>query len=285
VAYDLDKGRLWVVCRRCRRWTLAPIEARWEALEEVDRLVSGGSRGLKGVRVLAKTDNVALLRAGPLEIVQIGEAELGEEAWWRYGGQLSGVGRLDRQLPGLLRRLRHGTVAWRGERVCQGCGHVFREIPFYDRKILIVRPQESEVPPTLTRRCPRCRDTEEGGLHLQGLEADLILGRVLAFENFGAASRDLIEAASRMIDDAGSAPALVRILTRHGRPIGDLPPIGTSALEIYAVEARERFRLKLEVDELRACWRREEELAAIMDGELTPSPSLETLKRKAREGG
>src|SRR5687768_11001895 len=39
VAYDPVRGRLWVICTRCRRWSLTPIEERWEALEELEKLV------------------------------------------------------------------------------------------------------------------------------------------------------------------------------------------------------------------------------------------------------
>ena len=38
LAFDSDKGRLWVVCRRCERWNLSPIEERWEAIEDCERL-------------------------------------------------------------------------------------------------------------------------------------------------------------------------------------------------------------------------------------------------------
>lgn len=82
VAFDPVKGRLWAICRQCKRWSLAPIEERWEALEELERLVRDESR------LLHQTDNVALLRAGPLEIVRVGRANLREEAWWRYGREL-----------------------------------------------------------------------------------------------------------------------------------------------------------------------------------------------------
>lgn len=33
LAFDSGKGRLWVVCRRCERWNLTPMEERWEAIE------------------------------------------------------------------------------------------------------------------------------------------------------------------------------------------------------------------------------------------------------------
>ena len=52
------------------------------------------------------------------------------------------------------------------------------------------------------------------------------------------------------------------------------------ALEIAANESAEQHLLELELAELEAHWRREEELAAIVDGELTPLPLLESLRRK-----
>jgi hypothetical protein len=38
LAFDSAKGRLWVVCRRCGKWNLSPIEERWEAIEDAERL-------------------------------------------------------------------------------------------------------------------------------------------------------------------------------------------------------------------------------------------------------
>ena len=31
LAFDAERGRLWVVCRKCERWNLSPMEERWEA--------------------------------------------------------------------------------------------------------------------------------------------------------------------------------------------------------------------------------------------------------------
>ena len=41
LAFDAARGRLWVVCRKCERWNLSPLEERWEAIEECERLFSG----------------------------------------------------------------------------------------------------------------------------------------------------------------------------------------------------------------------------------------------------
>ena len=81
LAFDASKGRLWVVCRSCERWNLTPLEERWEAIEECERLFSE-------TRLRASTDNIGLarLREG-LELVRIGTALRPEMAAWRYGDQ------------------------------------------------------------------------------------------------------------------------------------------------------------------------------------------------------
>ena len=33
LAFDAERGRLWVVCRKFKRWNLSPLEERWEAVE------------------------------------------------------------------------------------------------------------------------------------------------------------------------------------------------------------------------------------------------------------
>ena len=292
VAYDIQRGRLWVVCRGCRRWSLVPLEARWEALEELEGLISGRQGGPKPVRLLSRTESVALYSLGSLEVVRVGDAEIAEEAWWRYGRPLwPGVG-VAPKLPRPTPWLKANGVVWKGRRACPGCGHVFTEIPFSERNILIVRPAEDPAQKTrrvphgpeegpsagealaVARRCPRCRDVEQGGLHLRGVEAELILFRLLAFEYHRGAPMDRVRAAVRLAQDPGGPATLVRILTRYGRPLGDLPPLGTLALEMVVNDAREQSLSRMEAKELELRWRREEELAALVDGELTPLPLL-----------
>lgn len=85
---------------------------------------------------------------------------------------------------------------------------------------------------------------------------------------------DRVRAAVRLAQDPGGPATLVRILTRYGRPLGDLPPLGTLALEMVVNDARETSLSRMEAKELEFRWRREEELAALVDGELTPLPLL-----------
>jgi hypothetical protein len=81
LAYAPAKGRLWVVCSRCERWNLSPLETRWEAIEEAER-------SYRATRLRVSTDNVGLaqLREG-LELVRIGAPPRLERAGWRYGDQ------------------------------------------------------------------------------------------------------------------------------------------------------------------------------------------------------
>jgi len=81
LAFDAARGRLWVVCRRCERWNLSPIEERWEAIEDCERL-------FRGTRLRVSTDNIGLAKvAEGLELVRIGEPLRPELAAWRYGDQ------------------------------------------------------------------------------------------------------------------------------------------------------------------------------------------------------
>lgn len=81
LAFDATKGRLWVVCRKCERWNLTPLEERWEAIEECERQ-------FRDTRLRVSTDNIGLarLRDG-LELVRVGAAQRPEMAAWRYGDQ------------------------------------------------------------------------------------------------------------------------------------------------------------------------------------------------------
>jgi hypothetical protein len=87
------------------------------------------------------------------------------------------------------------------------------------------------------------------------------------------------------MEDPEDAAGLVRLLSRQGKPLGQLQPIGLTALEMMVNSARERTLLKLRAEALQARWREEETLAALVDGELSPVPGLKSLVRKVRGEG
>ena len=81
LAFDAAKGRLWVVCRKCERWNLSPLEERWEAIEECER-------PFRATRLRVSTDNIGLAQLLPegLELVRIGDPPAsgdGRLAIWR----------------------------------------------------------------------------------------------------------------------------------------------------------------------------------------------------------
>jgi len=102
LAFDAVHGRLWVVCRGCERWNLSPLEERWEAIEQAERLYHDS-------RLRVSTDNIGLarLREG-LELVRIGEPQRPEMAAWRYGDQFG--------------RRRNRQMLWSGAAVAAAAG-------------------------------------------------------------------------------------------------------------------------------------------------------------------
>ncbi len=82
VAFDGVKGRLWAVCPRCARWNLAPLEERWEPVEEAERR-------FRDSRLRVQSENIGLCKLPDgTRLIRVGEALAGELAAWRYGSQL-----------------------------------------------------------------------------------------------------------------------------------------------------------------------------------------------------
>jgi hypothetical protein len=82
LAFDSHKGRLWAVCPRCLRWNLAPIEERWEAVEEAER-------EFRDARMRVQSENIGMAKLPDgTRLIRVGSALPGELAAWRYGRQL-----------------------------------------------------------------------------------------------------------------------------------------------------------------------------------------------------
>ncbi|MBB4636822.1 hypothetical protein [Longimicrobium terrae] len=93
LAFDGEKGRLWTVCRRCARWNLAPLEERWEAIEDAERL-------FRDTRLRVQSENIGIAKLGDgTRLIRVGEALEGEVAAWRYGQAMA------------RRRLQHLSLA------------------------------------------------------------------------------------------------------------------------------------------------------------------------------
>ncbi|HEX2205224.1 MAG TPA: hypothetical protein VHG91_18085 [Longimicrobium sp.] len=304
VAFDPARGRLWALCGTCHRWSLAPIEERWEALDELEKVVT--DRG----RTLAQTDNIALVRAGDLEVVRVGKAQLVEEAWWRYGREFQqrrkrsyviqaaeGVAWIAASVAtggamvgmygaglsvNLARWWRFGSVAWKGSAACATCGAPLEELKFKETGKLMLRADgEGEV--SFLRRCATCRAGYGKGPVITGAAAERLLRRSLAWRNFSGATEQQVREATAAIEQAGSAGRLTRYLAQDGVRLDKLQRHHASAvaLEIAANEDTERRLLEMEVAALEARWKEEEEIAAIADRELSFLPaSLDRLLRR-----
>lgn len=304
IAFDPSRGRLWVICEGCRRWSLAPIEERWEALDEIEKVAV--DRG----RLLSQTENIALLRAENLDIVRVGRARLAEEAWWRYGKELkdrrsrykkasyiemAAITGLSIATGGMfwlmggdmlnefLRWRQFGSAAWRGSAACTRCGNPIREVKFKESNRIGVIPA-GEDGLSLQIRCRQCRwkGYTDGVIQLEGVTAQHVLRRTLAWRHNRGASDERVILATRLIDQVGSADALTRAIANRALTLDKLDHkknrTEAIALEIALNDDAERRLLEMELSELETRWREEEEIASIIDGELTPLPNLEKLR-------
>jgi hypothetical protein len=273
VAFDAERGRLWAVCRRCERWNLAPIEERWEAIEDADRL-------FRDTRVRVSTDNIGLakLREG-LELVRIGRPLRPEFAAWRYGDQFGrrrrravtagGVGAVAAvaaaplAVPALLAGLWSGGIFVAGY-VAGGA-----QVPYQMAKEWLLSERVlARVPlgdpddgaPMVDIRVRHVRESalldagddgvalrlqhDGGETDLQGAAATRALGVLLARANAWGASSGQVRAAVHAIDERGDALRWLRTAARRssrpgGRVMAEWRRVGAFALtpvERLAVE-------------------------------------------------
>lgn len=308
IAFDPARGRLWVVCERCARWTLWPIEAREAALYDLERATHD-----EAVPV-AHTANIVLLAIDDLHLVRVGAADLAEQAWWRYGrelrrrkrhfegaasrlaaytfgalhfmGEVMGLADLDVDITwddtpaaDILRWRRFGWAAWHGRTACPSCGSTLRALR-YDMSWWVYPLRDAEGRTQVGVPCQRCDPwTPENVYVIGGAEAENVLRRCLAYQNIMGAGEGAIRDATRVIEDAGSPAAFTRDAADRRENLWKLGRTRGIALEIALAESVEQRWMDLEVRALDFLWRREEELARIIDSELTPGRLFETHLR------
>ena len=288
IAFDPARGRLWSVCDSCARWTLQPIEERWETLEELERVVTDRAR------LLGRTDNISLFLADDIEVVRVGRAPGREEAWWRYGNEFAArrqrarrVVRIGKVLDGAMmflltgvpiwafssadrwidraRRRQFGKHAWRGLAACDQCGQSLRQVSFTDAGGMLLELAGDDTP-ALRLACRRCGQRHNAGFALTGTAAEHVLRRTLAYQNFAGANERDVSTAMHTVEQFPSASELLGATPERRIPLAGSP---TLALEIALNSDIESRLMQMRVAELESRWREEEQLAAIIDGELT----------------
>ncbi len=309
LAFDAEKGRLWVVCRECERWNLSPLDERWEAIEQAEKLY-------RDTRRRVATDNIGLahLRDGTT-LVRIGKPQRPEFAAWRYGDQFGR--RRRRQLlvagsgvvaigavatGGAIAGIGLGAFGWVIAQIGQGIVRgnpetVVAKIRTEDVGLVHVRRRhlaESSIARADDGTMSLYLRFKNGNATFEGREAERIAAIVLPKVNrFGGGRRAVSDAVSE-IEQSGSAEAYLDRLTRtaptHVRPfpakkrsrwsgssydfnkygLFSLPAQHRLALEMALHEEAERRAMEGELLQLQDAWKEAEEIAAIADNLLLP---------------
>lgn len=299
LAFDEWRGRLWVICPRCARWNLAPLDDR---LERIAALVRAAPEG----RVAASTEQVALIRWHAYDLVRVGRPPRVEFATWRYGERLKArrreqlkfvvpltvatvglavavnvaaggsVGVFVWNMPNIARAMYTGIVGRRRvglaePPICERCGAVMNLQAKHVPHARVVSQRQADL--ALILSCPKCRS--EGAM-LVGADAHAALRLGLTYLALRRAGRQRAEDAARLVEGAGGPDHLIRDVARRELTLRSLAPERRLAFEM-AVDER------AEVEALEQAWKEAEEIAEIADGTLSTDPELEEHLRRLRE--
>ena len=307
LAFDATRGRLWVVCRKCERWNLTPLEERWEAVEACERI-------FRGTRVRVSTDNVGLARHPEgLELVRIGEPLRQEFAAWRYGDQF-GRRRKRKILVGVGVAAVFGGVIIGGAAtgiisgVALSQGANFYKAWMNGRTLVKVRTDDGRViklkRPALLGTRIRASDDELGfkvevrkgkkkEWH-EGEQARKTVGAILPkLNSMGGKPGTVLDAVTE-IESHGHPSEFLhdvadgdRFLDKKGVPgyINKMPKPTKLALEMALHEEQERRALNGELWLLERAWEQAEEIAAISDNLLLPEGADDFVTAHAPASG
>lgn len=315
VAFDAERGRLWVVCRRCARWNLAPLEERWEAIEECVSLYERASRR-------TFTPHIALAHiATRFDLIRVGAASRHEFAAWRYGSKLRNrfrravVTYAVSYLVGLA-----ATLAWRAVTLSTAalvgvaalCPLLFvlGRLDDHDREdevIARVRPPDGH-PREIRERDVGWLELKaplaDGGWSLtighrtgiietRGAEAAQLASQLLAQLNREGGSRRQVDEAVKHLTTVRTAEEFIAQAARlheerrrSGAVFSDsefgalgLTATERLALEMAVNEDAERRAMEGELRPLEQAWRDAEEIASIADNLLVPDRVRSMLAR------
>ena len=301
LAFDADRGRLWVVCRSCERWNLSPIEERWEAVEALEAL-------FRGTRLRVSSENIGLARhAEGLELVRIGRALRPEFAAWRYGDQfgrrrrraiLYGVGGAavvgGIMLGGAAVGAVSGVMVGQGWNIWHAWMHGRTRVKLRTDDGRVMRLKRIDLLGTRLRPTDGYAGFQLGvrkrkhTTWFQGAEAERLLGRIMPKMNAMGGRPRTVQDAVREIEREGHPERFLletacgeRFHDRKGVPgyVNKMPEPTKLALEMALHEEQERRALEGELWRLERAWEEAEEIAAIADSLLVPEGAEEELER------
>jgi hypothetical protein len=303
LAFDPARGRLWVVCRKCERWNLSPMEERWEAIEAAERL-------FRDTRMRVSTENIGLARhAGGLELVRIGSPMRPEFAAWRYGDQFGRRRRRSFIIGGGALAV-FGTIAIAGAATGILSGAIlaqsgnFVNLWVNGRTLVRIRTADGEI---VKLKRPAVDGAKlwlgaDNEWHLSvgakknervftGTEAQRITGLIMPGLNATGGRPAQVQDAVREIErvggpqeylaDLGSLATKTRgraSAANEGPKLGRLTVPARLALEMALHEEQERRALDGELKGLELAWRSAEEVAAIADDLLLPDAVRTRMK-------
>lgn len=303
LAFDAAKGRLWVVCRRCERWNLSPLEERWEAVESCERL-------FRDTRLRVSTENIGMARHPEgLELVRIGEPVRGEFAAWRYGDQF-GRRRKKAIVYGVAGTVILGGVWIGGMAAGAISAGLAPQLPnlvhvlVNGRTVARVRTEDGELLKLKRSQLAKVRIRSEdegwtlslksgyGRAHrFTGGEAERVAGLIMPAVNRTGGNEKRIRDAVRLIERAGHPERFLEDTVDNlgsrrywdaSDEKGGLLSTATHetklALEMALHEERERRAMEGELSGLERIWRHEEEIAAIADDLLVPDDARARLE-------
>ena len=299
LAFDAARGRLWVICTKCERWNLTPLEERWEAVEMCERI-------FRDTRIRVSTDNIGLARHPEgLTLVRIGEPMRPEFAAWRYGDQFgrrrrktilygaAGVAILGGFVIGgaaagigasILAQSGNWVNIWMNSRTLVKLHPEKGGVIKLKRQDLLgtrVRPAADELGFKVQVRKGKKKAWYEGG------EARRFAGTILPKMNAMGGKKETVQHAVNEIESFGHPERFLvdiaegdRFQDKKGVPgyVNKMPKPTKLALEMALHEEQERRALEGELWLLERAWEEAEEIAEISDNLFLPEGTEDFLR-------
>jgi hypothetical protein len=311
LAFDSSSGRLWAVCPTCRRWNLTPLEERWEALEECERVFRDLRTRVHSpeIGMAVHPEGLRLIRVGaplPVEfaLVRFGEAfnqRLRKFAFYTGLASAAGV-----------------TVVTMGAFSGFAAGFIGGQLPTVISAIQSLRSRVvlplpgGEIVKVWPARVDLLNPEREGetGLRVKhkggeavlvGADARRAASKVLPAVNRQGALRKTVRTAVEQLQEAGGPEGLIQETWGKARPrpgagirwvmsndmkagnMSALPAATRLGLEMALQEEQERRAMEGELAALAAAWREAEAIAKISDDLLVPTKIAEKLEEMKQD--